>query len=188
MFSNCKDIIKGDVKMFKTKSNYNLSLQEFNTILSKFLMETIEENSPHKWIYDEEPFINQYNGKLSYDYSGKVEPLSVLELKEFIDSLGNGEDSDIYESCLDELLENLYVGYWEASYISNRGKNWVSYKDVFERKFNDWKYENFDLYNEDGEELNEELEEKLDNSFCEFLKKTSHLIYSAKMIKELKKE
>jgi hypothetical protein len=63
-----------------------------------------------------------------------------------------------------------YVKY--STYVSNYGKHWGSYKDLLEEKFREWKHANFELYDEDGNELNEELEEKLDEIFYEFLENT----------------
>jgi hypothetical protein len=31
---------------------------------------------PHKWVYTVEPFMNRYNGRISYDYSGEVKKMT----------------------------------------------------------------------------------------------------------------
>jgi hypothetical protein len=93
------------------------------------------------------------------------------EFKEILLTLGKSDKSLFYLSTLDKLLSNIYIDQWVPTYVSNYGKHWVSYKDLLEEKFREWKYANFELYDEDGNELNEEMEEKLDEIFYEFLEK-----------------
>jgi hypothetical protein len=57
---------------------------------------------------------------------------------------------------------------------------------LLEEKFREWKHANFELYDEDGNELNEELEEKLDEIFYEFLENNSHEIYAQKILKSIR--
>jgi len=52
------------------------------------------------WIAEEEPFINQYNAKISYDYSGKVEKMTYSDLKEMVKNLGKNPVSACYGSEL----------------------------------------------------------------------------------------
>ena len=171
--------------MFIEKSDENIDLTEIKLLCSKFLFDVIEENLPYMWIPEEEPFINKYNGKISYDHSGKVEKMSCKNLKELAKNLGNNPASMCYCSELDELLSKIYVDLWEPSYISNCGKNFISYKDKLTDKFNEWKYNNFDLYDEDGNELNEELDIELDIALNNFLESTSIDMYYIKILKTI---
>jgi hypothetical protein len=57
---------------------------------------------------------------------------------------------------------------------------------LLEEKFRECKYANFELYDEDGNELNEKMEEKLDEIFYEFLENTSYEIYAQKIFKSIR--
>lgn len=59
----------------------------------------------------------------------------------------------------------------------------MSFRDLFEEKYNEWKYANFELYDGKGNEMNEGLEEEIDDLFFDFLRDTSHEIYLAKLLK-----
>ncbi|WP_291583949.1 hypothetical protein [Clostridium sp. UBA6640] len=157
-------------------------MSEINLIISNFIFRIIEENVPYIWISEEEPFINQYNGKISYDYSGKVEKMVANDLKEIVK---NSPASMFYSSELESLLSEVHINQWIATHQSNFGKHWLNYKDLIEEKFNEWKYTNFNLYDEDGEELNEELDIELDDVFYKFLEKTPIDIYYAKILSRI---
>lgn len=172
--------------MFTKKSSKNIDLIEIKLIVSNFIFDVIEENSPYMWIAEDEPFINQYSSKISYDHSGKVEKMTYSDLKQMVKDLGKKPVSVCYSSELEELLSEIYINKWTPSYESNRGKNWTSYKEVLEEKFDEWKYENFNLYDEEGNDLNEELEFDLDQILYDFLKDTSIDIYYSKILKLLK--
>ncbi|WP_230322534.1 MULTISPECIES: hypothetical protein [Bacillus] len=99
--------------------------------------------------------------------------------------MGENDVSVCFESKLDELLATIHIDRWTATYVSNLGKHWVSFKDLVEERYSEWKYANFELYDEEGEEMNEGLEEELDDVFFSFFRDTSHEIYLAKLFKEL---
>ncbi|WP_255257306.1 hypothetical protein [Bacillus sp. AFS014408] len=45
-------------------------------------MSVIEEKVSFKWEATKEPFINPYNGRVSYDYSGEVKKMTKEDLEE----------------------------------------------------------------------------------------------------------
>lgn len=154
----------------------------------QIINDVIENNTPYKLVKDVEPFINQYTGNISYDYSGDVEKIKKNDLKEILKS----NDYDfIYSSQLDKLLSEVYIDQWVASYESNRGKNWISYKCIVEENYDNWKYEFFDIFDEDGDyiidnEINTEyLEEQLDDILESFIREQSLEIYYARILKTI---
>lgn len=159
--------------------------KEIDLLLSHIIMDVIEEHVAFKWEATKEPFINPYNGRVSYDYSGGVRKMTKEDLKEIEKTLGENDASMIFESKLDELLDTIHINNWTATYTSNLGKHWISFRDLVEEKYNEWKYENFELYDEDGEEINEELAEELDDLFFSFFRNTSHEMYVAKLLKKI---
>ncbi|WP_408006921.1 hypothetical protein ACJROX_15065 [Pseudalkalibacillus sp. A8] len=56
--------------------------------------------------------------------------------------------------------------------------------DLLQDKFHEWKHEHFQLYDEDGNELNEDLEIEIDQTLHDFIENTSHEIYSNKILKK----
>lgn len=174
------------MEIFTLKNGENITEKEIGLIISNFLIEIIEKNIPHKWVGKEEPFHNIYNGRISYDYSGEVVKMSIIDFKNI---LTDYSPNFIYVSELDMLFQEIYINRWEPSYESNRGKNWISYKDILEEKYNEWKYESFELYDDDGnytqqEEADmEDVDIKLDELLQDFLTATSIDLYYAKIFK-----
>ena len=66
MIDEYKYIAKND-GIYKIKDNEKLSTKEINEVIINIVTETIKENQPHIFIYEETPFINQYNGNISID-------------------------------------------------------------------------------------------------------------------------
>ncbi len=156
--------------------------QEITLIISNIIMEIIEEHSPYQWMETVEAFPHPYRlDRISYDYSGEVKLMTKEEFQEIAGSLGKKE---WYSSKLEELLESLYINQWTATYVSNYGKNWISYMYLLQDKFDEWKYEHFQLYDENGNEVNEGLEDKLNQILYDFIENTSHEIYSKKILKK----
>lgn len=128
------------------------------TLISKieeFKAQVILDNKPHRWIMTEEPFQNLY-GKLCYDYSGEVEP---MDTDEYNFKISHNE------------LDDIYINQWEATYISNMGKAFISYEKLIKDKYTSYLYENYPLYNEETEEYNEDLEMELEAVFYEYFTK-----------------
>lgn len=172
---------------FKSKNNSLIHEIEIYTLISNLLHNVIEENEPHIWYKTEEPFISSYTGKLSYDYSGEVRKMTLEELIDLKENLGLSEYAQVCcESNLDELLSRIYINQWSASYTSNYGKNWITFKDLLEESFNDWKYESFEIYDEDGEEIVENLDISLDEVLVKFLKETDFELYYKKVLNQIK--
>ncbi|MED4923779.1 hypothetical protein P9743_06010 [Anoxybacillus geothermalis] len=151
-----------------------LDFRHIPQLIARMLMEVIQTHIPHQWIYTVEPFINPYNGKISYDYSGEVRKMKKEEFAELVRSLGRSKGSRFYCSPLDELLNNVYIDRWVPTYMSNYGKRWVTYCDLLRETFDQWKYSHFEIYDEDGNEVNEDLNLQLDEIFEDFLENTSH--------------
>jgi hypothetical protein len=84
------------------------------------------------------------------------------------------------------LLPKVYINSWLPSYESNRGKNWISYKDLLYDKYNDWKYESFKLCCENNDDIDEELDSELDEVLEDFLETTSVDLYYTKMLNLIK--
>lgn len=173
--------------MFKLKDDTLISKVEIFSIVSNLLHSMIEKNVPHIWYKTEEPFINNYTGNLSYDYSGEVRKATLNDLINLKENLGLSQYSKFCcESHLDELLSSIYVDRWEATYTSNYGKNWLNLKNMLERDFNAWKYENFDIFDEDDEEIVEGLDTSLDEVLVEFLKEVHYGLYFKEILKSIK--
>lgn len=174
--------------MYKAKTGKNISVKDINLVISGIIVEVIEENIPHKWIALEEPFENIYNGRISYDHSGVVQRMSVDDLKTLVN---NYDPNFIYSSELDSLLSEIYIDNWTASYESNRGRNWICYKDLAEEKFSEWKYKNIIMWDEEGEYIEkngldmELVDIELDGLFEAFLKDTSMDLYYSRISKSL---
>lgn len=164
--------------MILTKRGEKISISNIELMISKFIFYVIDENIPHIWFATEEPFLNQYNGNISYDYSGNVKIMTEADLKDI---------KDISPS-LESFLEEIYIDQWKPTYNSNYGKVWTNYKDLLQEYFDEWKYNNFDLYDEDGNELNEELEDNLDKIYYKFLEKKSFDIYYRKILDDIKSQ
>lgn len=156
--------------------------QNITLIISNLITEIIEHHTPCKWVKTVEAFPHTYKlDRISYDYSGEVKSMTKEDFQEIVANLGKKE---WYSSKLEELLESLYVNQWTAAYASNYGKHWVSYMNLLQDRFDEWKYENFQLYDEDGNELNEGLEDELNQTLCDFIESTSHEMYSKKIFKK----
>ncbi|WP_242141969.1 MULTISPECIES: hypothetical protein [unclassified Bacillus cereus group] len=159
--------------------------KEISLILSHMIMNVIEQHVAFKWEPTKEPFISPYTGRVSYDYSGEVKKMTKEDLMEIEKTLGENNVSSCYGSKLDELLDTIHINSWTATCTSNFGKHWISFKDLVEEKYNEWKYANFELYDEEGNEINEELEEELDDLFVSFLRNTSHEFYLRKLLQRM---
>jgi len=109
----------------------------------------IHSNTPHLLIAAEEPFINRF-GTISYDYSGIVRRLAKDDYVSLINDL---KESEQFGEGLNlfGLLSHLYIDEWTATYVSNSGKSWTTYWDLVMRDFEEWKYENFEVMDDDEE-------------------------------------
>jgi hypothetical protein len=145
-----------------------LDKQAITLYISHLLMEIIEQYTPFQWEQTSEAF-----------YSGEVRPMAKEDFQEIVSNLG---EKEWYSSKLEELLSSIYINQWTATYTSNHGKHWTNYLDLLQDKFNEWKYEHFQLYDEDGNELNDGLEMELDQIFYDFIENTSHEIYAQKIL------
>lgn len=157
--------------------NPSINIQEINTMLSSMVFQVIEENIPYRKIYTKKPFINHHNGKVSYDYSGAVERIaSVDEIECF--------------STLAEFLNSIRINSWIPTYESNCGRHWISYYDLVEEKYNDWKYKTYDMFDEDDYRQSDGIDMEIFDLellriFCEFMENTDAKLYYQKLIKKL---
>lgn len=167
----------------------NTILQEYSEVqleVSNMLINIIEENNPHKWQPDCKPFVNRYNGKISYDKSGEVCRMNKADLKKIIQKIERMQLDTRYCSHLEALLEEIKVDKWTATYLPNCGKHWVSYNDILRGKFKYWKYNNLEI-SYVNKYKNEKLTADLDNAFSDFIENASYKFYSAKLLMEIKK-
>lgn len=163
--------------------------QEYEYIkleISNMIINIIEKNIPHKWLPTTEPFINKYNGRISYDKSGEVCKISETDLKKIIKEIERKQNTICYSPPLEVLLEQIKIDKWTATYRSNYGKHWISYNDILKGKFNYWKYNNFKI-NDNGNYADHKLYSCLDNIFYDFIENAPYKFYSAKLLAELKK-
>ena len=166
MNNEYKYIAKND-GIYKINDNEKISTKEINEVLTNILNETIKENQPHIFIYEERPFINQYNGNISIDYSGRVEVADledVLELENELKDLDLGECKDYYTSKLAKLLDKLHTGQSVATYVSNHGLDWITYSNQIEDNIRDWVFENTLLPDEDESNYDETVDMLVDFS------------------------
>lgn len=157
MTDNYKYIAKND-GIYKVNDDEKVSTKEINEVIINIVTETIKENQPHIFIHEETPFINQYNGKISIDYSGKVELAGledILELENELKDLDLGELRNYYTSKLAKLLDNLYTGQSVATYTSNHGLHWITYTNQIEESIRDWVFQNTFLPDEDESNYDE---------------------------------
>jgi hypothetical protein len=174
--------------MYILKTKKEIFINDIHLIIVRIINNVIENNIPYKLESSEEPFINDYTGKMSYDYSGIAEKL----IKSDLEKIMKPDEIDfLYSSKLDKLLNEIYINEWRASYTSNRGKNWISYKDIIEEKYNEWKYEQFDIFDEDGEYIvnehinAEDIDSGLDDELELFIKTQKFDIYYARIKKTI---
>jgi hypothetical protein len=167
--------LKGYIYMYETISGEFVGIKDIKLILSNFIFNIIENYTPYIWYPTEEPFLNQYTGNISYDYSGDVRKAAKEDIIQIGKKLGASEHSAvIYRSELDELLSTITISQWIATYTSNYGKHWISYIDILEDLYLEWKGENFQIYNEETDDYNEELDSELDEILYIFLEETDH--------------
>lgn len=166
MIDKYKYIAKND-GIYKINDNEKISTKEINEMIINIVIETIKENQPHIFIYEETPFINQYNGKISIDYSGRVELAEledILELENELKDLNLGECRNYYTSKLAKLLDNLHTGESVATYISNQGLHWTTYINQIEENIRDWVFQNILLPDEDEPNYDETVDMLFDFS------------------------
>lgn len=160
MTDEYKYIVKND-GIYKINDNEKVSTKEINEVIIDILTGTIKENQPHIFIYEKTPFINQYNGSISIDYSGRVELAEledILELENELKDLDLGECRNYYTSKLEKLLDNLYTGQNVATYISNNGLHWITYTNQIEDNIRDWVFQNTFLPDEDESNYDETVD------------------------------
>lgn len=171
---------------FTLKTGKTITPEEIEIILSRLLCEVIEENVPHLWVESEEPFTNPYTGRVSYDYSGKVQKATLRQIEVVLKGLKISFRESFYLSPLDELLREIYINRWEPSYESNSGKHWTSYYGLLKDKFDDWKFNSFLLVDENGNYLDEDLDLDIDGVLDGFLKRATLDLYGQKLLNSVK--
>ena len=166
MIDEYKYIAKND-GIYKINDNEKVSTNEIKDVILNIVTEIIKENQPHIFIYEETPFINQYNGNISIDYSGRVELAEledILELESELKDLDLGEHKNYYTSKLAKLLDNLHTGQSVATYMSNQGLHWTTYINQIEENIQDWVFQNTFLPDEDEPNYDETVDMLFDFS------------------------
>lgn len=137
--------------------------------LHDIITDYFEETTPYTWFYTEEPYQSQYTGRYGVDISGDTRKATKEDiLKLFNDLTRIRKEPSIYSSDLNKFIGSIYTGRWNPSHQSGRGKNWISFKEGLDKKFSDWKNDNYEFYDVETYEYNEELEREIDYDFqCE---------------------
>ena len=156
--TNC--IKQGVLNMFKTKDGKIVNVSEK---VESIVREVLATTKIYVWEYSEEPYQNPYNGRISYDRSGEVREATAYDINIILEEAQ--EPEGWHDSAFQQLLSELKTGNWQATYMSGCGKHWITFEDLIEDEYNEWKYKNFELYDEDGNELDEDLEMMLDEAF-----------------------
>lgn len=131
--------------------------------LAKELDEMLESRKLFVWKASEEPFWNGYSNRIGIDHSGEVVRATVDDVNELLRDVKTSEHSYFYGSFGNHFYSGLYVGEWAPSYVSNHGKNWISYVDELRDRYGRYVYETalFKCTDDDGEVL-EGLQDKYD--------------------------
>lgn len=165
--------------MYILKDGTYLSKEDINLIISNFIIKTINNNEPYVCFTVEEPFCNSYSGKISYDYSGDVRKMTYEDMVYLKKLLLNSNNN--YSSRLEKFLKQVYINEWKPSMDTPKSRAWLTYKNLSEDLYNDWKFNNFDLFDNDDLE-NDDLDIELDTIFYEFIEKTSYELYYARIL------
>ncbi|WXR61392.1 hypothetical protein WG909_13970 [Peptostreptococcaceae bacterium AGR-M142] len=165
--------------MYILKDGTYLNKEDINLIISNFIIKTINDNEPYVCFIVEEPFANSYSGKISYDYSGDIRKMTYEDIVYLKKLLLNSTNN--YSSRLEKFLEQVYVNEWKPSLDVPQNKAWLTYRNLSEDLYNDWKFNNIDLFDNNDLE-NEELDIELDTIFYEFVEKTSYELYYARLL------
>ncbi|MCT4585708.1 MAG: hypothetical protein N4A54_12350 [Peptostreptococcaceae bacterium] len=165
--------------MYILKDGTYLSKQDIDLIISNFIIKTINNNEPYVCFMIEEPFANSYNGKITYDYSGDIRKMTYEDIVYLKKLLLNSTNN--YSSRLEKFLEQVYVKEWKPTEESPLNRAWLTYRNLSEDLYNDWKFNNFDFFDKNDLE-NEDLDIELDTIFYEFVEKTSYELYYARLL------
>lgn len=164
MTNEYKYVAKND-GIYKMNDNEKVSIEEMSEVIIDIVSENIKENQPHIFVYEETPFISQYTGRMSIDYSGRVklaEREDILELGNELKDLNLGEYKNFYKSKLAKLLDNLRTGQSVATYTSNLGLHWTTYIDQIEEDIQYWVFQNTFLPDEDDPNYDEAIDMLID--------------------------
>lgn len=154
---------------------------EIEEAVPRIICEVIERNTPYHWFYTEEPYTNFY-GKFRYDRSGDVEKMSKGKLIEINKKISEEGIPHWAQSELQYFLDLIHINSWQATYESGCGKSWISYMELVWSELEDWKFKNFELNDENGEDINEELGDEVTAMFYELVDSYSYKYYYQKVM------
>jgi hypothetical protein len=126
--------IENKIKQYEIKIDKN----ELIEIIFQEIQKICKNNRPYYWIYKQHPIGVNFYGKVSYDHSGEVEPLTRKALNEIRSKLGTGETPFDF-SITEEFLHDIYINRSIATYESGHGLRWVSYNDLVEERLDKYK-------------------------------------------------
>lgn len=159
--------------------------EEIYNVISKFLYQVIDENTPYCWYALKQPLETIYSNN-STNYCGSVRIMTLKDLKQIKDELNSITDDEMFsQTKLQELLSHINIDRWETTTQSNCSKYWITYEDLLEEKFIIWKSEKLDLYELYEEEDYLELDILMDGVYQEFFESVSYELYYYKILKQL---
>lgn len=171
---------------FTLKTGNPITPEKIELIISRLLCEVIEENVPHLWVSGEEPIVNAYSGRVSYDYGRKVQKATYRQLEIILKGLRISFSDGFYLSPIDELLHEIYIENKDASYGSSSSKNLTSYYRLLKDKFNSWKNNELLLVDGIGKALDKDLGLDIEDVFDWFLKRAALGLYGQKLLNSVK--
>ena len=122
----------------------------------------------------ENPYFWKNENDVSWDGSGKVYPMTIEDLNEIC-----SQNMQFHTSKLEQILDCTYINQFVPSYISGYGKSWKTYKNLIEEELEEFLYDNWDFFDEEGYYL-DDMEDFYYNALDllqDFLEQTKEDIY-----------
>lgn len=140
----------------------------------EIIADVCNNTTPYNWVNE---------NYVTWDSSGKVKVMTTNELQNIVNNLQL--EKCCYDNPLEELLNEIYIDESRASYVSGCGLFWTCYYNLIEEKFEEWLYDKYDVWDEDGEYLEgmEDFEFECKDIFRNVIETSSIDIY-VQMIKK----
>lgn len=160
------------VEVLKTLSGANNEAitehhkEAIRNVVPELIQQVLDENEPYYKSEEPEVFV-RWDGSIGEDHSGEAFPLTKEGFKVLLDTIeGTNTGKNRYYAFICEesevlfLLEELIINRWYPTYQSGCGKHWISYKDLLQDKFNDWKYESIDWIRDEDDCIDFDIEDQ----------------------------